>query len=71
MRLSGDWLTDPAAQSVCAALLAGGHQALFVGGCVRNGLLGAPVGDIDIATDATPDRVIALATGQDQVASAA
>lgn len=62
MRLSGDWLTDPAAQSVCAALLAGGHQALFVGGCVRNGLLGAPVGDIDIATDATPDRVIALAT---------
>lgn len=62
MRLTGDWLTDPAAQSVCAALLAGGHQALFVGGCVRNGLLGAPVGDIDIATDATPDRVITLAT---------
>lgn len=61
MRLTGDWLTDPAAQSVCAAILAGGHQALFVGGCVRNGLLNMPVGDIDIATDATPDRVIALA----------
>ena len=61
MRLTGDWLTHPATQSVCAALGAGGHQALFVGGCVRNGLLGAPVTDIDIATDATPDRIIALA----------
>ncbi len=38
-----------------------GHQALFVGGCVRNSLLGVPVGDIDIATDALPDRVMALA----------
>lgn len=62
MRLTGDWLTDPAAQSVCAALEQGGHQALFVGGCVRNGLLSMPVGDIDIATDATPETVIALAT---------
>ena len=61
MRLTGDWLTDPAAQSVCAALEQGGHQALFVGGCVRNGLLNMPVGDIDIATDATPERVIELA----------
>lgn len=60
MRLSGDWLTNPAAQSVCAALTAAGHQALFVGGCVRNGLLAMPVGDIDIATDAPPDRVCAL-----------
>lgn len=62
MKLTGDWLKDPAAQSVCAVLVAGGHQALFVGGCVRNDLLRAPVGDIDIATDAIPDRVIALAT---------
>ncbi|NGQ91178.1 CCA tRNA nucleotidyltransferase [Rhodobacter sp. HX-7-19] len=61
MILSGDWLQDSAAQAVCAALAAGGHQALFVGGCVRNALLAMPIGDIDIATDATPDRVIALA----------
>ena len=33
-----------------------GHQALFVGGCVRNALLGRPVADIDIATDARPER---------------
>ncbi|MEZ5753349.1 MAG: CCA tRNA nucleotidyltransferase [Paracoccaceae bacterium] len=61
MILSGDWLQDSAAQAVCAALVAGGHQALFVGGCVRNALLAMPIGDIDIATDATPDRVIDLA----------
>ena len=59
--VSGDWLTEPATQDVCRILETGGAQALFVGGCVRNALIGAPVGDIDIATDATPDRVIALA----------
>ena len=44
-------------------LEAGGHQALFVGGCVRNTLLGEPVTDIDIATDAFPERVTDLAEG--------
>lgn len=61
MKIAGDWLSDPATQSVCAMLTGAGHQALLVGGCVRNALLGAPVTDIDIATDATPDRVVALA----------
>lgn len=61
MKLSGDWQQDPATQSVCAALRAGGYQALFVGGCVRNDLLAMPVQDVDIATDATPDRVMDLA----------
>ena len=61
MKLQGAWLEDTAAQAACAALTAGGHQALFVGGCVRNALLGMPIGDIDIATDATPDRAMALA----------
>ena len=42
-------------------LEAAGFQALFVGGCVRNALLGAAVDDIDIATDAAPDRVMTLA----------
>ncbi len=31
--------------------------ARFVGGCVRNALLGQPVADIDIATQLTPDLV--------------
>ena len=41
----------------------GGHAILFVGGCVRNALLGRPVADIDLATDARPEAVIALAKG--------
>jgi tRNA nucleotidyltransferase/poly(A) polymerase len=32
-------------------------EARVVGGAVRNSLLGEPLGDIDIATDATPDAV--------------
>ena len=62
MKVSGNWITAPATQAVCAALTEAGHQALFVGGCVRNALLGVPVGDIDIATDALPQAVMQLAT---------
>lgn len=61
MRVSGAWMARPATQAVCAALADAGHQALFVGGCVRNALLDVPVTDVDIATDARPDRVSALA----------
>ncbi len=38
-----------------------GHSALFVGGCVRNALIGVTVNDIDIATDALPATVTDLA----------
>jgi poly(A) polymerase len=55
------WLSAPATQAVCRALTAAGHQALLVGGCVRNALIGRPVADIDIATDAVPEAVMALA----------
>ncbi len=58
--LTDDWLTAPATQAVFAMLDDAGHRALAVGGCVRNALIGAPVSDIDIATDAPPDRVIEL-----------
>ncbi|MDE4172869.1 CCA tRNA nucleotidyltransferase [Phaeobacter sp. PT47_59] len=61
MRITEDWLTAPETQAVCAALTAEGAEAFFVGGCVRNALLGAPVSDIDIATDATPEVVLELA----------
>ena len=61
MILSADWLTTTGTKAVLSALAQGGHGAWFVGGCVRNALLGAPVHDIDITTDAPPDRVIALA----------
>src|SRR6202022_3336178 len=54
------WMTEPATLAVLGALAAGGAQARFVGGSVRDALLGRPIGDIDIATPAVPERVIEL-----------
>lgn len=52
------WLTAPATRAVMAALEAAGGPgcARFVGGCVRNALIGAPVADIDIATTLKPEE---------------
>ena len=58
MKLEADWLTRPATQALCAALEGAGFHALFVGGCVRDGIIGRSVSDIDIATDARPERVM-------------
>jgi poly(A) polymerase len=57
-RIDGPWLAAPRTRAVAAALTGAGYRALFVGGCVRNALLGHPVADIDIATDARPEAVI-------------
>jgi poly(A) polymerase len=64
MKVAGDWLDHPGTQALCLALEAAGYRALFVGGSVRNALLGEPVDDIDLTTDATPDKVVALADGK-------
>jgi poly(A) polymerase len=61
MKIDQPWLSDPATQKVCAMLTDAGAEALFVGGCVRNALLGAPVSDMDIATDTEPQKVMDLA----------
>ena len=61
MKLAAPWLHDPATATVMDLLTRGGHSAWFVGGCVRNALLGLDVADIDIATDLRPDDVMALA----------
>ena len=60
-RVQGAWIARPETRAVMTMLEGGGHRALFVGGCVRNALLGVPVTDIDIATDALPERVTTLA----------
>jgi poly(A) polymerase len=60
MKIVAPWLHTPAARATLSALGEAGHQALYVGGCVRNALLGEAPTDIDIATDATPDRVTAI-----------
>lgn len=52
------WLTDPATRAVMTALQAAGGPdcARFVGGCVRNALMGRPIDDIDIATTLKPEQ---------------
>ncbi|MDH5797595.1 MAG: CCA tRNA nucleotidyltransferase [Paracoccaceae bacterium] len=60
-RLTADWLQNENARAVMDMLAGGGHQAFYVGGCVRNTLLGVAAGDIDISTDARPERVMELA----------
>lgn len=59
MRLPAAIIGDPALRRVLGALSP--HRALVVGGAVRNALLGEPVEDIDIATDARPEQVVELA----------
>ncbi len=61
MRIADDWLTAAPTQAVFALLETAGYRALAVGGCVRDALMGRAVADIDIATDAEPERVLALA----------
>jgi poly(A) polymerase len=48
------------ANSICDTLRRSGYQALLVGGCVRDLLLGREPADYDVTTDATPDQVMAL-----------
>jgi len=61
-QITAGWITDPHTQQVCEMLTGAGYECYFVGGCVRNALLDVPVNDIDISTNARPDRVIELAT---------
>ena len=49
-------------REVCARLTAAGHEAVAVGGAVRDALLGRDPGDWDVATSAHPDQVLALFT---------
>lgn len=57
MSLPG-WATDPAARAVIAALSIPGFDPRFVGGCVRNALLGRDAADVDIATPLRPEAVM-------------
>ena len=55
------WLTAPETVAVLDALEAAGGSGCvrFVGGSVRNALMGQPVDDIDLATTLPPDAVVA------------
>ena len=54
---------SPGAAAVMRRLNGADYQAYLVGGCVRDALLGRPVHDHDLCTDATPEQMLACLTG--------
>jgi len=55
-----DRLVPDPVREVCRVLADAGHQAVTVGGAVRDAILGRAPGDWDVATSARPDQVVAL-----------
>lgn len=53
-----DWRARPGLDGLLAALGAADGLARYVGGAVRDGLLGLPVNDLDIATSIAPRDVV-------------
>jgi poly(A) polymerase len=56
--LKPDWLARPAVQGLIARCAETGIDIRFVGGCVRDTLMGRAVHDMDVATSALPRRVM-------------
>lgn len=56
-----EWLKRPETARVFAALSGDGIETRAVGGAVRNTLLGLPVTEVDLASTAVPDTVMARA----------
>ena len=52
------WMDEAPVPALLAALARGGIAARFVGGCVRDTVLGRPVKEIDIAVDKPPETVM-------------
>jgi tRNA nucleotidyltransferase (CCA-adding enzyme) len=50
-------------RTIATILRSAGHEAHLVGGCVRDLLRGVEPDDWDVATDARPDRLLALLPG--------
>lgn len=55
-----DALVPAAVREVCRVLVEAGHQAVTVGGAVRDAILGRAPGDWDVATSARPEQVVSL-----------
>lgn len=53
-----DWMRADDTGALFDALEAAGGSVRFVGGCVRDALLGRIVSDIDVATDIVPEKVV-------------
>lgn len=57
-RIAPRWLAEPATRAVVAALAPG--RPLFVGGCVRDALLGVEAADVDLCVGCPPEETIRL-----------
>ncbi len=57
------WMTAKPTRELIGALTIEGCDVRFVGGCVRDALLGRESADIDIGTPDEPERVLALLEG--------
>src|SRR5712692_10063237 len=51
------WMHEPSTRALLDALAQAGIAARFVGGVVRDALLGRPIADIDLATPSRPEEV--------------
>ena len=54
---------------ILEALEKAGYEAYFVGGCVRDALMGRESGDADVPTDALPQQVKETFTGFNVIAT--
>ncbi len=59
------WMTSPKTRAVLDALAAGDVGVRFVGGCVRDAVIGRKNADVDLATNAPPERVMELLAAAD------
>lgn len=59
--------SEELARRIVSTLKSRKHQAYFVGGCVRDLLLGREPKDYDVATDARPQRIVELFPNSDLV----
>ncbi|MEX2453679.1 MAG: CCA tRNA nucleotidyltransferase, partial [Rhodospirillaceae bacterium] len=59
------WMAADDTRRLFDALEAAGGAVRFVGGCVRDALLGRDVNDLDVATDLEPPRVLEVLAERD------
>lgn len=56
------WMRKEGLRCLLQTIKAGNGEARLVGGCVRDALLGRPVGDVDLAVNLPPEKVSDLLT---------
>ena len=63
-RLIGELLlVEPVLHEIGNLFTAAGHELALVGGPVRDALLGRPIVDLDLTTDARPEQIVAVLHG--------